>query len=439
MSAPPTGRLARSAVGGLAVARAGVARLSRDARKLSRGKAGQAQAQRQFEQDLGRILFRALNQLKGTALKLSQLLSAHADFLPDAVREELSKGCYQVTPINRALVHKVFRAEFGQAPEQLFAHFDGAAFAAASLGQVHHARMPDGAAVAVKVQYPGIASSISSDLDMLATMLRTLGGDLLPRRELVDQVMAEIAAKLAEELDYGHEAAQLAWFAEHARLPGIAVPAVMAHASSRRVLTMQHLEGLHLDRWLATGPAQEERNRFGQLLFDWFCYSFFELGRINADPHPGNFLLMPDGRLGLLDFGCTRAISEDFRASLRKGWGAALKAGPAMACPELRTMYVEWQLIDASMDQHVFERELMPAIAPFLAWQLDPFRHTHFDFAARPRLPRADPAHARLLSGATRGMPPDLPYFERAYMGVMHLLKSLGATVRTANRWIHID
>ena len=439
MSAPPTGRLARGAVGGLAMAKVGVARLSRDARKITRGKTGQAQAQQQFEQDLGRTLFRALNQLKGTALKLSQLLSAHADFLPDAVREELAKGCYQVTPINRALVYKVFRAQFGQAPEQLFAHFDSAAFAAASLGQVHHARLPDGRAVAVKVQYPGIAACISSDLAMLASMLPTLGGDLLPRRELVDQVMAEIASKLAEELDYQHEAAQLAWYAEHVRLPGIAIPSVVAHASSRRVLTMGQLDGLHLDQWLATGPSQQQRDHFGQLLFDWFCYSLFELGRINADPHPGNFLFMPDGRLGLLDFGCTRTISDDFRSSLQSGWNGALAAGPAMSCPQLRNMYIDWQLIAADMAQQEFERELMPAIAPVLGWQLAPFRHPRFDFAARPNLPRPDPAHAKLLSSLTLGMHPDLPYFERAYMGVMHLLKALGANVRTANRWIHVD
>lgn len=439
MSAPPTGKLARGAVGGLAVARAGVARLSRDARQLSRGTEGKAQAQRQFEQDLGRILFRALNQLKGTALKLSQLLSAHADFLPDAVRAELAKGCYQVTPINRALVYKIFRAEFGQAPEQLFAHFDSMAFAAASLGQVHHARLPDGSAVAVKVQYPGIAASISSDLAILAAMLPALGGDLLPRRELVDQVMGEIASKLAEELDYRHEAAQLAWYAQHLPLPGVAVPSVVPHASSRRVLTMQHLDGLHLDQWLAAGPSQPDRDHFGQLLFNWFCYSLFELGRINADPHPGNFLFMPDGRLGLLDFGCTRTISDDFRASLRNGWNAALAAGPAMSCPQLRRMYVEWQLIAADMEQQEFERALMPAIAPILAWQLAPFRHHHFDFATRPTMPRTDPAHAKLLSSVSCGMHPDLPYFERAYMGVMHLLTALGANVRTANHWIHVD
>ena len=102
-------------------------------------------------------------------------------------------------------------------------------------------------------------------------------------------------------------------------------------------------------------------------------------------------------------------------------------------------MYVEWQLIAADMEQQEFERALMPAIAPILAWQLAPFRHHHFDFATRPTMPRTDPAHAKLLSSVSCGMHPDLPYFERAYMGVMHLLTALGANVRTANHWIHVD
>lgn len=421
------------------MAQAGVARLHRETRKLTRGAAAQAEAQQQFEADLGRILFRALNQLKGTALKLSQLLSAHADFLPPAIRAELAKGCYQVTPLNRALVHKVFRTEFGKAPEQLFAHFDGEAFAAASLGQVHHARLDDGTQVAVKVQYPGIGASIRSDLAMLRTMLQAAGGGLLPPRALVDQVMGEAAAKLAEELDYEHEAAQLAWFGQHVSMPGIAIPRAVATHSSQRVLTMQHLDGLHLDQWLASGPAQEERDRFGQLLFDWFCYSLFELGRLNADPHPGNFLFMPDGRLGVLDFGCTRAVSSEFRGSLVRAWNAALNAGPGASHVELRLAYIDLQLIAEDLSQEVFDRELMPALAPILAWQLEPFRQPRCDFATRLPVPQADPALGTLLSGYARGMHPDLPYFDRSYMGVMHVLKTLGANVSTANRWIKLN
>lgn len=256
MGSPPTGKLARGAISGVALAHAGVARIGHQARKLTRAAEDEEAAQRRFESDLGRIMFKALNQLKGTALKVSQALSAHADFLPAGIRDELAKGCHQVTPLNRALVHKVFRSEFGQAPEQLFASFDAEAFAAASLGQVHRATLVDGRCVAVKVQYPGIGTSIKSDLAMLRGMVQTLGGGVvhLPRQELVDQVLAEVADKLEEELDYEQEAAQLAWFHERVPAAQYVVPQPVNAYSSRRVLTMERLEGLHLDAWLATGP-----------------------------------------------------------------------------------------------------------------------------------------------------------------------------------------
>lgn len=435
MSAPPTGKLARSGVAGLALAQAGVARIGRQARKIALGADAQAGAQQKFEADLGRIMFRALNALKGTALKVSQLLSAHADFLPAAVREELAKGNYQVTPLNRALVHKVFRSEFGQAPEHLFASFEPQACAAASLGQVHYATLEDGTAVAVKVQYPGIGASINSDLRMLRSMLETLGPGtgLMPPAALIDQMMVEIAHKLGEELDYEHEAEQLDWFRARVTLPGVLIPKPFAAQSSRRVLTMERLDGLHLDRWLATNPDQATRDRFGQLLMDWFFHSLFELGRVHADPHPGNFLFMPDGRLGLLDFGCTRTITPGFLDTLALAWKALLRGGSTAS---IRLAYVELGVIAPDLSQDLFDRELLPAMTPIVNWQLEPFRASRFDFAHRSAVPMPDRERAAILSSFSSGMHPDLPYFDRAYVGITQMLTAMGANVVTENRWI---
>ena len=441
MGGPPTGKITRGAISGVALAQAGVARIGHQARKLTRSASDDEAAQLRFEADLGRILFRALNQLKGTALKVSQVLSAHAEFLPAGIREQLAKGGHQATPLNRALVHKVFRSEFGHAPEQIFAAFDAQAFAAASLGQVHRGTLADGRAVAVKVQYPGIGASIKSDLAMLRTMMQTLGNSVihLPRKELIDQVMTEVADKLAEELDYEHEAAQLDWF--HARVANTryVVPRPVPSHSSRRVLTMERLEGLHVDAWLATKPDQATRNHYGQLLFDWFIFSLQELGRVNADPHAGNFLFMPDGRLGLLDFGCTREISPDFPEVLRGAWNALLNRttnGPNVAA---RLAYIQLRVISPELSQHDFDTQLMPAMAPMLDWQLAPFTTPLYDFAAWPPMPVADRAQAKTLAALMNGMHPDLPYFDRAYMGVMQLLKRIGAEVATENRWIKLN
>ena len=438
MSAPPTGKFARSSVAGLALAQAGVARIGRQARKIALGADAQAGAQDKFEADLGRIMFRALNQLKGTALKVSQLLSAHADFLPAGVRAELAKANYQVTSLNRALVHKVFRSEFGQAPETLFASFEAQACAAASLGQVHYATLADGTAVAVKVQYPGIGSSINSDLRMLRSMLETLGPStgLMPPKALVDQMMAEVAHKLGEELDYEHEAGQLTWFRERVTLPGVVIPQPFPAQSSRRVLTMERLEGLHLDQWLATNPDQATRNRAGQLLLDWFFHSLFELGRVHADPHPGNFLFMPDGRLGLLDFGCTKEISPGFLAIVLRAWNALLQDD---AIDEIRLAYVDLGVISTEVSEQQFARELLPAMTPIVNWQLQPFRASRFDFAARLPMPVPDKETAATLASFSNGMHPDLPYFDRAYVGITQMLTAMGASVVTENQWINVN
>jgi predicted unusual protein kinase regulating ubiquinone biosynthesis (AarF/ABC1/UbiB family) len=435
--APRTGRLARGAIAGLAVARAGAAQLSHHAQALTRSEAQAEQARTAHQAKLGRILFAALNQLKGTALKASQLLSLELGFLPDGVREELAKAHYQVTPLNRALVIKLLRQEFGQGPDDLFTQFDASAFAAASLGQVHGATLASGEAVAVKLQYPGMAASIGSDMAMLRTLLQTFarGSDSLPKADIVERVLVDIEAKLAEELDYQREAEQLHWFAQAlAGRPGLVLPQTFAHLSSKRVLTMQRLPGMHLNEWLATEPSQAERDHFGQLLFDTFLFSLFELKRLQADPHPGNYLFMAEGRLGLLDFGCTKQLSEKFCAGISGAWSAML----CQPCDldRLQQIYLELGLIAADLSKVEFREQLMPALAETLAWQTAPFAVAVYDFGQHPVMPRPDPAQQRLAVRMLQSVTPELPYFDRAYLGLVLMLKSLGARVRTSNQWI---
>ena len=435
--APATSKLKRSAISGLALAHAGITHIGHRARQLTRDDSDKVAARDRHEVELGRILFRALNQLKGTALKVSQLLSMEADFLPAGIRRELAKGCYQVTPLNRALVHKVFTREFGLAPEEIFAQFEPHSFAAASLGQVHRASLADGTKVAVKVQYPGIASSIGSDIRMLQSILQTLamGSDLMPRKELIDRMMHEIEHKLAEELDYEHEAGQLRWFGAHVSLPGIVIPQALEQQSSRRVLTMQHLEGLHLEPWLATNPTQAERDHFGQLLYDWFWHSVRQLGRLHADPHPGNFLFMPDGQLGVLDFGCTKTISGEFCKAIAQGWAALLDAPSEDNYAQVREAYIAIGVITNELSLADFIETLIPAIKPIIHWQLEPFRSHSFDFSHKSPYPSPERSNSKTMMNIAAGFHEDLPYFDRAFLGLMHMLKQIGATVVTGNPW----
>ncbi|MFI8616704.1 ABC1 kinase family protein [Acidovorax sp. NPDC077693] len=433
---PRTSRLARGAITSVAAARIGLARIGHSVRTPSE------QVQADHEAALGRILFGALGQLRGTALKVSQMLSMHPGLLPDGVRRELARGQHQALPLNRALVGRVFRQAFGQEPEALFDQFEPTAFAAASLGQVHHAQLAGHGAVAVKVQYPGIAATIASDMQLMRTALRALAHtDMpLPAAPIVDSVMDEIEATLLREVDYLQEAEELAWFAEHAAWPGVAMARPIASHTRAQVLTQQHLPGLHLDAWLATGPTQAQRNQAGQRLWDWYLHCIFALGRVHADPHPGNFLFLPVGdgdcHLGVLDFGCTRALSPAFRAGVLQAWSALLQ--PASAARDLQVLqaYQSLGLVGSGLSAQEFSTT-MPLLAGMQDWQLEPFTAEVFDFRHKrpPPLPNAE--QQRVLGRHMAGVPPEMPSFERLWMGLMHLLTRLGAQVRTTNPWVH--
>ena len=434
---PRTGRLSRGAIAGMAVARAGLAHLGHKAQALTRDAAQEAQARTAHVAELGRILFAALNQLKGTALKASQLMSMELGFLPEGMRQELARAHYQVTPLNRAVVIKVLRQELGQDPHTLFQHFEPQAFAAASLGQVHAATLANGDAVAVKLQYPGMAASIGSDMRMLRRLLQTLDchSEALPKASIIDRVMADIELKLAEELDYLHEARALQWFSEHLTLPGLVIPQPVMDRTTKRILTMRHLTGQHVNEWLLTQPSQEQRDQYGQLLFDTFLHCAFVLQRLHADPHPGNYLFMPDGQLGLLDFGCTRVLDAGFCAAVSTVWSALLHS--PLDTTSLQQAYTAMGLISPTMSRHDFCTQLLPALADMQAWQRLPFTVPVYNFAQHPAYPGSKPEHQRLAVQFLQSVPPDMPYFDRAYLGLTQMLKTLGARVRTTNPWIH--
>lgn len=433
---PRTSRLARSAITGVAAARIGLARIGHSVRTPSE------QAQADHEAALGRILYGALGQLRGTALKVSQMLSMHPSLLPEGVRRELARGQHQALPLNRALVGRVFRQAFGQEPEALFSRFEPTAFAAASLGQVHRAELPGHGTVAVKVQYPGIAATIASDMQLMRAALKALAhtGMPLPGPAIVDAVMDEIEATLLREVDYLQEAEELAWFARHAAWPGVVVAQPVPSHTRAQVLTQQHLPGLHLDAWLATGPTQAQRDEAGQRLWDWYLHCIFALGRVHADPHPGNFLFMPgEGggcRVGVLDFGCTRALSPGFRAGVAQAWTALLQpAGPARDRQVLQA-YQALRLVGPDLGAPAFSAAL-PLLSALQDWQLEPFTAEVFDFAAKTPPPLPDAEQQRVLGRHMAGVPPEMPSFERLWLGLMHLLTRLGARVRTHNPWVH--
>jgi predicted unusual protein kinase regulating ubiquinone biosynthesis (AarF/ABC1/UbiB family) len=303
----PESKLRRTAVGGKTAANVSGKVLKYLAKKPFLKKEDQKKAKQTLEKDYAAEIFKGLVMLKGTALKVAQMLSFELDIIPAAIRKELEKSYNQVPPINRALVRKAILNAFSKPPEELFKEFEYEAFAAASLGQVHKAMTFNGEKLAVKVQYPGVGKTIKNDIQMVRTFAAPT-----PYARFILPVLEEIEKRLMEEIDYEQEAENTTYFQQNLKLKGLVVPSVKPELSNRTTLSTDYLDGLSLDNWIATNPGQEERDHVAALLNEQFMISLFELRCLHADPNPGNFIVMKDGSVGLVDFGCVKRFTPAF-------------------------------------------------------------------------------------------------------------------------------
>ena len=270
-----------------------------------------------------------LGELKGAAMKLGQLLSIQEEGVPKEFRALLGRLQTQAPPMHPSFAIEIVERELGGKIDALFAEFERKPLAAASLGQVHAARLKTGEAVVVKVQYPGIDESVASDLKIARPLVKGLA--LTGKSYDLREALEEIEARLIEETDYVHEAdnqeALAAGFAKFGRRlpdgrPEIVVPRVFRSHSTRRVLTMERLHGLHLDPFCEAVPEPEIRMAARRALSHAFWFMELEIGILHSDPHPGNFLFLgevaPDGRfrfggqVGILDFGCVKVLPASF-------------------------------------------------------------------------------------------------------------------------------
>jgi predicted unusual protein kinase regulating ubiquinone biosynthesis (AarF/ABC1/UbiB family) len=255
-----------------------------------------------------------LGEMKGAAMKIGQMASfIDIDLLPPEYREIYHENLAKLRTHAPAMpwekVRKVMTEEYeGRAPEQVFASIEEEAFAAASIGQVHRATLRDGSRVAVKVQYPGIADALESDMANAGILLR-LAKALAPGLD-AKAVAGELRERVLEELDYEYEAQNQRAFARaYDGHPFIFVPKVHSRLSRRRVLVSEYVEGEGFEE--VKRLPQDERDMYGEIIFR-FCFgSIYHLQHFNADTHPGNYLLMADGRVAFLDFGMTKRLSPD--------------------------------------------------------------------------------------------------------------------------------
>ncbi|MBK7862832.1 MAG: AarF/ABC1/UbiB kinase family protein [Archangiaceae bacterium] len=253
----------------------------------------------------------ALGEMKGMAMKLGQALSMDPGAFPPEARAVLARLQNQAQPMAYETVARVVTEQLGAPPEEKFARFEQTPLASASLGQVHRATTLGGLEVVVKVQYPGIETAIESDLDNLGTLVKALGvaGKRLDVRKHFEEVRADFLA----ETDYRNEARNAEAFAAAlGRTDELCVPRPLLELTAQRVLTLELLQGPTLKE-LLVGPLDEaERFRLGRLLIVATFAPFFAGGLMHVDPHPGNYLRLPDGRLGVLDFGNVKRFTPEF-------------------------------------------------------------------------------------------------------------------------------
>lgn len=414
----PSGKIARSGIIGAATAKAGIKKLGYLSKKPFLSDEKGKECKDRNDEDIAAMLFKALSTLKGAPLKLAQMMSMELELLPEAFQKELSKSASQVPPMNRALIRKVVSTELGAPPEHLFAVFESTPFAAASLGQVHRALSHDGRELAVKVQYPGIARGVKTDMEMVKAMVK-----MTPYSGFFSGVIKEIQDRVYEELDYHREARNTVWFREHLNMDSVIVPEVLREFSSKHVLTTTLVGGLHLNEWLNTNPGQEERNRYGQLLCDLFSANVYQHRVIHADPNIGNFLFREDGRLGLIDFGCVKMLEDNFTDNLK----LLTNSIDEEDTETIRSIYGAVGMHYKTTSNSKEFRELT---SRWLEWITRPLREEWFDFAENPDYFTEGRKFIPKIYGFVDRYDGSLVYYGRAEYGLYRILQKLGARVR---------
>jgi predicted unusual protein kinase regulating ubiquinone biosynthesis (AarF/ABC1/UbiB family) len=377
-------------------------------------------------------LFAVLGQLKGGAMKFGQALSIFEAAFPEDMaapyRQALTRLQEAAPPMPAQTVRQVLTEQFGSTWRRRFADFSDQPAAAASIGQVHRAVWADGRAVAVKVQYPGAGPALIADLTQLSRFARVFAA-LSPGLD-VKPLIAELRARVVEELDYSQEAdAQRAFAAAYADDPEILVPRVVA--SAPKVLVSEWVEGTPLSAVIASGtPGQ--RDRAGYLLATLHFSAPARARLLHADPHPGNFRILADGRLGVLDFGATNRLPDGLPEPIGRLCRLALDGAAEAVLAGLRAEGFVRPGIAVNA----------PEVLGYVRPMLEPLAQESFQFSRkwmREQAARiADPRNEAARIGRQLNLPPAYLLIHRVTIGSIGVLCQLGAQARyrsIVERW----
>lgn len=369
-------------------------------------------------------IFTEFTKLRGTALKIAQSLSIDQGLLPDEFSEVMSQAQYSVPPINRSLVRSILKRELGHYPEQLFSSFQNDAMAAASIGQVHRAELKTGERAAIKIQYPGVRDTIASDLSLAKSLFKRL----IKNKKDLDEYFEEIESTLRLETDYIHEGQTINRF--HQRFHGdrFTTPQWIEDHSTERVLTMSYLEGEHLKEFLERNPSQEEKDHFGQLIWDFFHEQIRQSGEIHADTHPGNFLLTEDKRLGVIDFGCVKQFPDSFF----RNYLLLLPTHLQRDIPTITDLYYKLGVLKGDPETNEKERKYFEFSLNYGYTFAMPYEQEQFDFG--------NTGYRDMIRGFTKNAPigneargnKHFLYSTRVHLGLYHFLMKLGARINTS-------
>ena len=422
----PTSKVKRAAKLLSAGAKVGTNYLKYYAKKVT----GDEQAKEQLDKDNAEDLFETLSELKGSALKVAQIMSMDKNMLPTAITEKFAMAQYNAPPLSYPLVLRTFKKSFGKSPLDIFTSFSRNAIKAASIGQVHLAEK-NGQKLAVKVQYPGVADSVKNDLRMIKPIAMRI---LNLKENEIRQYLDEVEERLIEETNYELELKQSIEISQAcSQLKGFVFPTYYPDLSSNKIITMEWLEGAHLKEYLKTNPDQQTRDLIGQRLWEFYDFQVNELKAIHADPHPGNFLFYENGDIGVIDFGCIKRIPIDFYHNYFQLLNPSYQKDDEL----LIELFYKLEFIYED-DTPETKKLFFGLFKEIMFLLIQPFKEGNFDFSNKDYLDRLYELGDELKSrkdirknGAARGSRHIL-YINRTYFGLFTLLYELGANIETS-------
>jgi len=388
----------------------------------------------ELNEDNATDIYDSLSQLKGSALKIAQMLSMDKNMLPKAYVNKFSQSQYNAPPLSGPLIVKTFTKSFGKSPDKIFDSFNLNSVQAASIGQVHEATL-NGKKLAIKVQYPGVGDSISSDLKLVKPFAFRLLG--LTEKELSIYI-SEVEERLLEETDYELEVKRSIKFSKAcSKLNNVVFPTYYPKLSSAKIITMDWIEGLHLKEFLATNPSRQLKNKIGQALWDFYNFQQHELRAVHADPHPGNFMITPDEKLAVIDFGCIKELPEDFY----NPFFALIIPGLMNDKPATIKAFRQLEMIQPNDNKKQIEF-YYKAYKEMISLFALPYTSKTFDFS-KPEFFEQLYAYGEKITKMPEFKQPrgvkHFIYVNRTNFGLYTLLNELNATVRTDTYQPHIN